>query len=459
MNKHYKIILTIFALVIILIATLTLKKELNKEDLSTAQQFDSQKLDISSLVNEEENSSILGDPESPDIEKTDIKIFNERLVDIVSSGFSTLSVKGKNNNGQLITTLPRVAISIVAGQSHAGFLSENGEVYEWGGNEVHQVNESEDVIVKKPFRIKIPERVVSLQSTNTHSLALTEYGNIYGWGYNYTGQLGTGDNKGQKIPVKISGLPKVKDISAGYKFSLAISNSNEVYAWGAKCAPASERAILDFAETLATQSGYYEPTISDIVRKNANEDCLNEEVVGILSLVPKKLVGADNVSAVSSGYGHGIILKKDGTVWTFGCNLYGQLGNGKAINENANSILRKVSELKNIKMISAGFRHSLALDSDGIVYEWGGRVVEGNVVEKNTEVRTISGLPKIIKIFAGRDYSLALTETGELYGWGSNNYNILSNGKNSFESKPVKIDISKVVDVAAGQDFFLAIKK
>jgi len=85
-------------------------------------------------------------------------------------------------------------------------------------------------------------------------------------------------------------------------------------------------------------------------------------------LIPIQVPGVSNVTAISSGWKHILALKSNGTVWAWGLNGHGELGDGTAINRS-NAV--QVLNLSNIVMVSGGDYNSIALRSDGTVWKWG----------------------------------------------------------------------------------------
>ncbi|RUS47179.1 stalk domain-containing protein [Cohnella sp. AR92] len=134
----------------------------------------------------------------------------------------------------------------------------------------------------------------------------------------------------------------------------------------------------------------------------------------------------DNVKQVSSGYRHTLFLKKDGTVWAVGGNEHGQLGIGKQ-SEGAELVEEpvQVPGLTDVIQVSAGDTHSLAVKSDGTVWAWGGNENGelGDDSRKNgLQPRLVNGLPKVNSVAAGRYTSLALGNGGEVWVWGLHAY-------------------------------------
>ena len=71
---------------------------------------------------------------------------------------------------------------------------------------------------------------------------------------------------------------------------------------------------------------------------------------------------------VAAGYGHTVALQSDGTVWDWGLNDYGQLGDTTTTTQY---VPEQVSGLGSVTAVAAGYSHTVALKSDGTVWDWG----------------------------------------------------------------------------------------
>ncbi|PKM94318.1 MAG: hypothetical protein CVU84_12745 [Firmicutes bacterium HGW-Firmicutes-1] len=167
----------------------------------------------------------------------------------------------------------------------------------------------------------------------------------------------------------------------------------------------------------------------------------------------------DQVSKISSGQVHNLMLKSDGTVWAWGANTYGQLGNGTT--ESSNSPI-KVKGLDHIINIFAGDEHNLALKSDGTVWAWGvndyGQLGNGTLDDKHEPIQ-VKDIYDVISMSAGYAHSIFLTSDGTVWGCGINEEGEL--GDNTFISRkvPVKaVEIKNVKVIATGDRHNLAIK-
>ena len=143
---------------------------------------------------------------------------------------------------------------------------------------------------------------------------------------------------------------------------------------------------------------------------------------------------------VAVGGQHSLALKNDGTVWSWGFNDGGQLGDGTATTRYEP---RLVSSLTNIVTVSAGASHSIALKSDGTVWTWAsntfGQIGDGTIdTQRRTPVQ-VTSLANIIAITAGSEYNLALKGDGTVWSWGRNTLNQLGDGSSTNRVTPVQV--------------------
>lgn len=171
---------------------------------------------------------------------------------------------------------------------------------------------------------------------------------------------------------------------------------------------------------------------------------------------PSNLKG---VVQVSGGYSYSLALKSDGTVWGWGDNSYGQLGDGTK--NRANSPIQ-TPDIADVTQIATGYGHSLALKSDGTVWAWGynstGSVGDGTREDRTVPVQ-VSGLASVVQIAAGSIHSLALKSDGTVWVWGYNNDGELGLGNFLSRDKPTQVSsLANVSQIATGFWHSFAIK-
>jgi alpha-tubulin suppressor-like RCC1 family protein len=170
--------------------------------------------------------------------------------------------------------------------------------------------------------------------------------------------------------------------------------------------------------------------------------------------------GLSNITQVSVRGDHVLALDSSGTVWSWGSNLYGELGDRATGGSHPTPV--PVPFLNQIVQVSAGLGYSLALRSDGTVWAWGangsGGLGDGTTVGRNS-AEQVPGLGGITKVVAGEGTSYAIGAGGALLAWGSNANGLLGNGTTTGQSlTPVAVPgLSGVTAVATGDSETLAV--
>ncbi len=143
-----------------------------------------------------------------------------------------------------------------------------------------------------------------------------------------------------------------------------------------------------------------------------------------------------SVVEVGAGVFHTIALKSDGTVWAWGDNSQGQLGNGTT---TARTFPGQVPGLTGVVAIASGFSHTLALKSDGTVWawgdNWGGQVGDGTTVDRLSPFQ-LPGVSGVASLAAGAYHSLALKSDGTVLVWGRNAEGELGDGTHTDRLTP-----------------------
>ena len=163
-------------------------------------------------------------------------------------------------------------------------------------------------------------------------------------------------------------------------------------------------------------------------------------------------------ASVSAGPNHVAFVKADGTVWSWGRNAEGELGDGTNTDRN---VPVHIPTLSNAVSVKAGGYHTLALLNDGTVLAWGedyyGQLGDGATDDLASPV-AVTGLTNVTKIAAGDQRSVALKQDGTAWTWGFDYYE-WQTGQDHYQLTPTQVDgLTDVVDVAAGVDHVVAVK-
>ena len=216
-----------------------------------------------------------------------------------------------------------------------------------------------------------------------------------------------------------------RQVAAGGDFTMVLKGDGTVYAWG---------------DNTNGQLGVENQSTSQKERAE-----------------PGQIPGLNGIIAIAAGPGYGLALKNDGTVYAWGDNAYGQLGNGT---KTETYVPVQVTGLTGVTQISAGRLHSAAVTEDGSLYMWGnnnrGQLGDGTTEEHLIPVK-ISGLPAVYEAAAGGSHTVVSTDNG-IYAWGDNTYGQLGDGTKVRRFSPVKTDLSRQIrHITAGLSYTAAV--
>jgi alpha-tubulin suppressor-like RCC1 family protein len=167
--------------------------------------------------------------------------------------------------------------------------------------------------------------------------------------------------------------------------------------------------------------------------------------------------------AVAVGQANTLVLKNDGTVWTFGSNGFGQLGN-PYMGPQVNAVPQQVTGLTGVVEIAGGNHHSVALKADGTVWTFGlndyGQLGYATSGHYNPTPRVVPGLNGVVDISAGWSFSTAVKGDGTLWTFGDNGYGQLGYTTASIHPNPIPQQVpglTNVTAVAAGGQHTVAL--
>lgn len=257
--------------------------------------------------------------------------------------------------------------------------------------------------------------IYKIVSGPTHTVLLKNDGTVWTWGDNTNGELGKGTIGGKeateaKQVIGVGGtgyLEDIVDIAAGGSFTIALKKNGQVVAWG----------LNDYGQ-LGSASDKAE---APIYVKDYNGNILT------------------GVVDISAGYRQAVALKADGTVWNWGANNYGQLGNNTTVNSSyAVQVLDSTGSeyLTGVKQISSGGEFISALKEDGTVWSWGhglyGQMGDTTASNRSLPVQArlnneefVTGVKKLV---TGFYHTYVLTEDGNAFAWGYNVHGELGYG-------------------------------
>jgi alpha-tubulin suppressor-like RCC1 family protein len=230
-------------------------------------------------------------------------------------------------------------IDISYGSYHVLALTKTGKCYSWGKNGAGQLGNGTKIHDYKPKLINnlLHENVIQIACGFDHSFVLTNSGELYGFGYNGDGRIDCENTENQLNPIKIKKFnnEKIVRILCGRTHSIAVTNVQMYYSWGFN---------------LVCQYGF----------GNA-----------IHQKFPKKTnLNNTQIKKISCGRDHYLLLTTDGDIYAFGCNEFGQIGNGNKTNQLSPTKINSPQKFEDISCNHL-LNISVAKADNDYCYVWG----------------------------------------------------------------------------------------
>jgi len=311
-------------------------------------------------------------------------------------------------------------VDLGAGGSGSAYaIRKDNTLWAWGWNAEGQLGDSSTLNQLVPAQVHgignigFLNGVTSVSANNYHALALMQDSTVAGWGYNSAGELGDSSRVNTLVPVKAINVSQITGISAGYGFSLAVKKDGYVWAWGSN--------LVGQLGNGTSGSG------------GCSCDSVPAEVHG-----PGNVGFLTGVRSVAAGAYHSVALRNDSTVWSWGNNTYGQMGNGTtAVSGCFCETSPMQANISGVVAVEAGNGYSVALKSDSTVWAWGvnnvGLLGNATLLKSSIPVQVhgpgnIGYLNGIVAISSKYGHTLALKKDGTVWAWGWNAAGQLGNG-------------------------------
>ncbi len=297
---------------------------------------------------------------------------------------------------------------ISVGTWHTSALKTNGTLWAWGSNMDGQLGDG--TTIDKLYPVFIGNVWIYISAGNHHTVALKPNGTLWTWGYNYWGQLGDGTTSSKSSPVRIGSDNDWVSIAAGSHYTLALKSNGTLWSWG----------------------GNFRGQLGDGTTTNRSS--------------PMQIGSGSNWVSIVCGHDHAVAMKSDGTLWTWGSNEFGQLGrssSGTCSGYSCSKSPAQVGTDNDWNLIAAGTWHTLAIKSNGTLWSWGynnfGQLGNGTIVNSLSPVQ-IGADNNWSSITPGRgSFTIAHKSNGTIWSWGDNSDGQLGNGTTIGVLSPAQI--------------------
>jgi alpha-tubulin suppressor-like RCC1 family protein len=327
--------------------------------------------------------------------------------------------------------------SISTGDRHTLAVRADGTLWAWGDNTLGQLGDGTLYARTFPVQVGTAATWRSVAAGYDHSLGLRADGSLWAWGSNNSGQLGIPASvyAAQYQPTQVGTATTWREIAAGGAATLARQADNSVWTWGSNASgqtgsPALAVALQSAFKQLLAPVKWQQVTASFLQTSALGPDGTlwvwgRQNNVGGRQPVPLQL-GTAAWQSVSSGFEHTVGVRADGTLWAWGRNNYGQLGYGGAAQYKELPV--QVGTASTWRAVATGYYHTVAVHTDGTLWAWGintkGELGDGTQLSRNAPMQVGTGTTWR-SVAAGHHYSLAIQADGTLWAWGDNDANQL----------------------------------
>ncbi len=355
-------------------------------------------------------------------------------------------------------------------------LLNDGTVMTWGYNNYGQLGDGTIENKSVPTAVSGLDNVAEVITNNSVTIAVLNDGTAKAWGYNYNYQIGNGSSVNRNIPTAITNLTNINQIYIGNNYVVCLLNDGTVKTWGRNYygqlgdGTTSNKTVptivsgLNNVKQIITSNAYYTTVIllndGTLMTCGANGwGQLGDGTVGN-RMIPTVIPNLTEVANVSIGNSYNTVaLLNNGTLKAWGRNTYGQIGDGTTVNK---SIPATVTQIDNVKQITANIYNTAALLDDETVKVWGynsyGQIGDGTLTSRYVPT-AVSNLSDVKQILACNAYStVALLNDGTLKAWGYNTYGQLGDGTTVHKNIPtIVLQLNNVKQIDAGSYHIAAV--
>ncbi|MEA2047943.1 MAG: hypothetical protein U9O64_05780 [Campylobacterota bacterium] len=367
----------------------------------------------------------------------------------------TLWAWGKNSYGQLgddstddrnVSTQESTGatdwVSVNSGSVHTTAIKSDGTLWAWGNNWNGRLGDG--TTVEKHVPTKESTRAADWSIVNAgsaHTAAIKSDGTLWTWGANDSGQLGDGTTLDSRNPIQPQLRVPIILRASDFMMPLYVSQSTATGDW-------KVLSLLNDTEATAsikTQGIYGTFSIENdrlfyiqTTETNATDSGVLEISNELDTIEIMVNIEVRYWKQVSAGYQFTVAIKPDGTLWAWGNNQSGQLGDGTTVEKHVP--IQEFTGATDWSLVSAGRSHTVAIKSNGTLWAWGdndyGQLGDGTTLERDIPTQEATGATDWSSISAGGRHTSGIKSDDTLWLWGWNYYGELGNGTRIDKHQP-----------------------
>ncbi|MDR0945348.1 MAG: hypothetical protein LBM66_04205 [Bifidobacteriaceae bacterium] len=354
-----------------------------------------------------------------------------------------------------------------------------GTLWAWGDDGENNLGIYRDGIITEPEAVDGIADVKQVATDGVIGIALTGDGTVWTWGCNDQGEFGNGvesdptntDPAAGVTPTRVAGLTDIVDVGLGGLGVWAIDAAGTMWWWGqdVRSGPLSTSeypAILTptkvaglppvkYALVGGVAPGLAGSTILALAQ-DGTVWAWGNDAYGLLgdggtttTGTPAQVEGLSDITQLVTSDGWALALAGDGTVWSWGVGPnVDDVGDVCTTADDSNTVTcplpTRVPGLTGITSLTLGGITAYALDGDGDLWSWGfgkqGQLGNGQAVDSTSPVK-VTGLGSVTQVAADGDSALVIDSDGQVWTWGNNNHGQLGVGETStaYRATPAKV--------------------
>jgi alpha-tubulin suppressor-like RCC1 family protein len=401
----------------------------------------------------------------------------------------TMWLWGANNYGQLgdntrISRSSPVQIGTDATWSqlskgpraaHVNAIKTNGTMWSWGRGDFGELGLNDIIYRSSPVQIGTLTTWSKVAAGGLYSIAVKTDGTLWSFGYNAQGTLGNNTVIHRSSPIQVGALTTWSQVTAGGRHSGAIKTDGTMWLWGRNNYGQMGQNDLNINRSSPIQVGAL-TTWSKIASGNNtilglktdgtmwawgnNNNGQLGDNTNIDRSSPIQVGALTTWSQIAGGRTFSIAIKTDGTLWSFGYNDRGQLGDN-TLTKRSSPV--QVGSLTTWSQLEAGSNHAAALETDGSLYAWGmnsdGQVGDNTTIKRSSPTQVGSYIGAWARTSHGRQHTLATKVDGTLYAWGANSIGAIGDNTVVYRSSPVQVGALTTWSVISTGNFYSAAVK
>jgi len=333
-----------------------------------------------------------------------------------------------------------------------------GRLWCWGNNASGQLGDNSTTHRSSPVQtIAYGGNWKEISSGRDFTVAIKDDGTLWVWGENTQGQLGDNSLTDRSSPVQTaSGGSTWQTCSAGQYHAGGIKTDGTLWMWGinsdgqlgdntvAHRSSPVQTVTLSFDWLQLSCGNNYTAAVKTNGTLwcwgNATSGKLGDNAVTHRSSPVQTTGSASTWKKVSAGFDHTVALKSDNTLWCWGSNTLGQLGDNTVTARS--SPVQTITFSSDWKSVNSGYSNSFGVKLDGTLWCWGrnanGQLGDNSITHRSSPVQTIS-FGQSWRIVEGGASTLAIKIDGSLWSWGKNTNGNLGDNSITHRSSPVQV--------------------